>query len=193
MRLISFDLLHNYTTHIIMKRRTILRGLPLAPFLSENMFIHSNTQDIVNQEFICKKTMKPKRLKLGDTLGVIAPSSAINDNKIEQAIKSLTDLGFKLKLGKNLRAQNGYLAGSDAQRLEDLHWAFSDKEVDAVWCIRGGYGATRILPNVDFNLIKKKFLYFTLTIYCLKILLHFIYLFFHKRYIFYLHTYFLYW
>lgn len=141
--------------YIIMKRRTILRGLPLAPFLNENIFIHSNTQDIVNQELICKKTIKPKRLKLGDTLGVIAPSSAINDNKIEQAIKSLTDLGFKLKLSKNLRAQNGYLAGTDAQRLEDLHWAFSDKEVDAVWCIRGGYGATRILPNVDFNLIKK--------------------------------------
>ena len=140
---------------IIMKRRTILRGLPLAPFLNENIFIHSNTQDVVNQELICKKTMKPKRLKLGDTLGVIAPSSAINDNKIEQAIKSLTDLGFKLKLSKNLRAQNGYLAGTDAQRLEDLHWAFSDQEVDAVWCIRGGYGATRILPNVDFNLIKK--------------------------------------
>jgi muramoyltetrapeptide carboxypeptidase len=143
---------------LFMKRRTILRGLPFMPFLNEKIFAHNSSQPIVNQELIdCKKmkTIKPKRLKAGDTLGVIAPASAIPEHVIEKALENLTNLGFNLKLGKNVRASNGYLAGTDEQRVEDLHWAFSDPEVDAVWCIRGGYGATRILPMIDFKIIKK--------------------------------------
>jgi muramoyltetrapeptide carboxypeptidase len=141
-----------------MKRRTILRGLPFAPFLNEKIFANNSPQLTVNQGLIdCKKSkiIKPKRLHVGDTLGVIAPASAIPEHVIEKALENLTNLGFKLKLGKNLRASKGYLAGTDEQRVEDLNWAFSDPEVDAVWCIRGGYGATRILPMIDFKIIKK--------------------------------------
>lgn len=138
-----------------MKRRTILRGLSIAPFLNEKIFANNPTQTIVNQDFKHRKIIKPKRLRVGDTLGVIAPSSAIPEYMIEKALENLTKLGFKLKLGKNVRASLGYLAGTDEQRIEDLHWAFSDPEVDAVWCIRGGYGATRILPKIDFKIIKK--------------------------------------
>jgi muramoyltetrapeptide carboxypeptidase len=140
---------------ISMKRRTILRGLSIAPFINGKIFANHSPQQAVNQELIKKKIMKPKRLQAGDTLGVIAPSSAIPEHVIEKALENLTNLGFKLKLGKNVRASNGYLAGTDEQRVEDLHWAFNDPEVDAVWCIRGGYGATRILPMIDFKIIKK--------------------------------------
>jgi muramoyltetrapeptide carboxypeptidase len=137
-----------------MTRRDLLRGASALPFLTSE-----TAQTVVNQQLNSaiksKKIIKPKRLKAGDTLGVIAPSSSLSDKTIETAVSNLTELGFKVKLGKNVRAKNGYLAGTDAQRLEDLHWAFSDPEVDAVWCIRGGYGATRILPQVDFKLIKK--------------------------------------
>jgi muramoyltetrapeptide carboxypeptidase len=138
-----------------MKRRTILRGLTLAPFINQNILDNSNTQAVVNQELMLKKIVKPKRLKLGDTLGVIAPSSALPEHMVVKALANLEGLGFKLKLGKYIREKNGYLAGTDSQRVEDIHWAFSDKEVDAVWCLRGGYGATRILPNIDYNIIKK--------------------------------------
>jgi muramoyltetrapeptide carboxypeptidase len=138
-----------------MKRRTILRGLSIAPFINGKILANHSPQLTVNQESINKKIMKPKRLQAGDTLGVVAPSSAIPEHVIEKALENLTNLGFKLKLGKNVRASNGYLAGTDEQRVEDLHWAFSDPEVDAVWCIRGGYGATRILPMIDFKIIKK--------------------------------------
>ena len=137
-----------------MKRRTILRGLTLAPFINQNILDNSNTQAVVNQELMLKKTIKPKRLKLGDTLGVIAPSSALPEQMVVKALANLEGLGFKLKLGKYIREKNGYLAGTDSQRVEDIHWAFSDKEVDAVWCLRGGYGATRILPIIDYNIIK---------------------------------------
>jgi muramoyltetrapeptide carboxypeptidase len=141
-----------------MKRRTILRGLTIAPFFNGKIFANNSPQHIVNQELIDykkSKIIKPKRLQAGDTLGVIAPSSAIPEHVIEKALENLTNLGFKLKLGKNVRASKGYLAGTDEQRVEDIHWAFSDPEVDAVWCIRGGYGATRILPMIDFKIIKK--------------------------------------
>ena len=54
-----------------------------------------------------------------------------------------------------MRAQYGYLAGHDEQRVEDIHAAFADPEVDAVWCVRGGYGCTRLLPMLDYDLIRK--------------------------------------
>ena len=133
-----------------MERRDILRGAATLPFLTLNP-----TENVENQLVKHKKIIKPKRLKQGDTLGVIAPSSSVPTHVVERAIKNLEGLGFKVQLGKNCRNQRGYLAGTDTERLEDLHWAFSDKSIDGIWCIRGGYGATRLLPNIDFKLIKK--------------------------------------
>jgi muramoyltetrapeptide carboxypeptidase len=54
-----------------------------------------------------------------------------------------------------MRKRLGHLAGTDAERLADLHSAFSDPDTDAVWCVRGGYGCTRLLPDVDFDLIRR--------------------------------------
>lgn len=102
-----------------------------------------------------KKIIKPKRLKAGDTVGVIAPASGLSKEAFDKALQNLADLGFKTKIGKSARAVNGFLAGTDKERLEDLHWAFADKEISAVWCLRGGYGVSRILPEVDYNLIRK--------------------------------------
>jgi muramoyltetrapeptide carboxypeptidase len=132
-----------------MERRTLLRGATIFPFLNKNNLAHQESDTML------KKTLKPKRLKLGDTLGLIAPSSPLTDENFEKAVKNLTDLGFKLKYGKYVREKSGYLAGTDAQRAEDFHWAFSDKTVDAVWCFRGGYGGMRVLPLIDFNIVKQ--------------------------------------
>ena len=86
---------------------------------------------------------------------MIAPASGLPEKVFDTALLNLADLGFKTKVGKHARTVNGFLAGTDKERLEDLHWAFGDAEVDAVWCVRGGYGVTRLLPFVDFNLIRK--------------------------------------
>ncbi len=102
-----------------------------------------------------KKIVKPKRLAAGDTVAVVAPASAIEAAAFEQALQNLADLGLKTKTGKSARERHGFLAGTDAERLEDLHQAFADKDVKAVWCVRGGYGASRILPALDFKLIAK--------------------------------------
>lgn len=101
------------------------------------------------------KIIKPKRLAKGDTVAVIAPSGAATPEAFEKAVRNLEDLGLKAKIGKSARARNGFLAGTDKQRLDDLHSAFGDAEIKAVWCVRGGYGASRFLPAIDFKLIKK--------------------------------------
>jgi len=129
-----------------MKRRDLLIGLGLLPFLAKPM---------LSQKPASSKIIKPRRLKKGDTLAIIAPSSGVAAADFERALQNMADLGFKTRVGKYARAVNGFLAGTDAQRLEDLHWAFSDKDIDGVWCVRGGYGLSRILPRVDYALIKK--------------------------------------
>jgi muramoyltetrapeptide carboxypeptidase len=131
-----------------MKRRSILKAATFLPFMG------IQNQLIVNQQFTHNKIIKPKRLKAGDTIGIIAPSSGTITENIDKAIASLQSLNFKLKFGKYLRERNGFLAGTDAQRVEDIHTMFADPSVDGIWCLRGGYGATRILPYLNYNLIK---------------------------------------
>ena len=100
--------------------------------------------------------IKPRALKAGDTVGLIAPSSYIFDVwRIEEVAPRLAALGLKTKLGANVRARRGFLAGTEDQRLADLHGMFSDPEVAAVFCLGGGYGTERLLDRIDYNLIRK--------------------------------------
>ena len=96
----------------------------------------------------------PKKLKKGDTIGLITPGSFIPDRDLAKAERNMISLGLRVKRSRNLRALRGFTAGTDAERLDDLHAMFSDPEVDAIWCARGGYGCTRLLPNIDFNHIR---------------------------------------
>ncbi len=132
-----------------MKRRDLLKGLATLPFLAQTTL--SEKRKVSDN----KKLIKPKRLVKGDTIGVIAPASSLAPADFDKALQNMSDLGFKTKVGKYARGRKGFLAGTDKERLEDLHWAFSDPEIKAVWCVRGGYGVSRLLPAVDFNLIKK--------------------------------------
>ena len=112
---------------------------------------------IANQTIIAKKkkTIKPKRLKKGDTIGLITPGSFIDDDGLQKAVTNLEGLDFQVKLAKNIRAERGFTAGTDAQRLADLHSMFADKQVAGIWCARGGYGCSRLLPEIDYGLIQK--------------------------------------
>ncbi len=99
--------------------------------------------------------IKPPRLRPGAVVGLIAPASPPAEEKFEKAFANLATLGYKVKPGAHLRDRYGHLAGRDADRLADLHRAFADPEVEVVWCIRGGYGCTRLLPDLDFDLIRR--------------------------------------
>lgn len=67
---------------------------------------------------------------------------------------ALQKLGFKVKLAPNVRKRRGFLAGSDRDRASDLMRMFEDRKVDAILCVRGGYGTARLLPLLDYNLIR---------------------------------------
>lgn len=96
-----------------------------------------------------------KRLEKGDTIGIIAPGSIENPLNIETGIDNLLSLGFKIKKGKHIYDKWGYFAGKDMDRAQDIMDMFQDKDVKMVICIRGGYGAMRLLPYLNFNKIRK--------------------------------------
>ncbi len=97
-----------------------------------------------------------KKLKFGDTLGFIAPSGAVRtEGAIERAVEETLRMGFKVKLGESAGQKYGYLSGSDEVRARDINNMFADDEVDAIVCLRGGYGAMRILDKLDYDLIAK--------------------------------------
>ncbi|WP_296827835.1 LD-carboxypeptidase [uncultured Megasphaera sp.] len=99
-------------------------------------------------DYRCADALKP-----GDTIAVVAPSAALAEDDAAVGIAFLKELGYKVKLGKSVSAHDGYLAGSDALRAADINEAFADDGVKAIMCLRGGYGATRILPLLDYELI----------------------------------------
>jgi len=101
--------------------------------------------------------LRPRRLAPGQIIGMVAPSAAPNEpERIRFAIDTVESLGFKVKPSAHLFDRDGYLAGSDAARADDLNTMFADDGVDAIWCVRGGYGASRILPALDYGLMQRK-------------------------------------
>jgi muramoyltetrapeptide carboxypeptidase len=101
------------------------------------------------------KLIRPPRLNPGDTLGIIAPASAPPDPKnVDRAIAVLEKLDFKTKLAPYAHKRLGYLAGSDRERAGDLMRMFTDKKVNAILCVRGGYGTARLLPLLDYKTIR---------------------------------------
>jgi len=99
--------------------------------------------------------IKPARLKIGDTIGIIAPSRPVDKKKVLAGIKKLESRGFKVKLGKNLYKKTYYSAGTAKEKAVDLNAMFKDKEVKAIICAAGGISATQIVDLIDYAAIKK--------------------------------------
>ncbi|MBK1988221.1 LD-carboxypeptidase [Sphaerospermopsis aphanizomenoides BCCUSP55] len=98
--------------------------------------------------------IKPPRLQIGDTIGLISPAGIIELKDIEDAKQTLTKLGFKIKTGAHILDRDGYLAGTDINRAQDIHTMFADKSVKAIIAMRGGWGCNRILPLLNYPLIR---------------------------------------
>lgn len=100
--------------------------------------------------------IKPKRLAPGDTVGLVAPATAIfTDVEADIARESLEALGLKVILGQHMRDRHGNLAGDDKARAEDINRFFADKNISAVIPVRGGWGSARVLPHLDFETIRR--------------------------------------
>jgi len=96
----------------------------------------------------------PPRLKPGDTIGLLTPATYLNEEQLRNAILALEKLGFKVRYSPNMLVRKGYLGGTDQQRADDINQMFADKEIDGIMCGRGGYGSGRILPYLDFDIIR---------------------------------------
>ncbi|MBR2942032.1 MAG: LD-carboxypeptidase [Clostridia bacterium] len=99
--------------------------------------------------------LKGKRLKPGDTIGLIGPSGAVRkEGAVDRAIAYMQEIGYKVKVGESAHAKYGYLSGLDELRAKDLCAMFADPEVDAILCTRGGYGTMRMLDMLDYDVIR---------------------------------------
>lgn len=98
--------------------------------------------------------LKPKNLNKGDTIAIIAPAGKVDADLLENSVHYIKACGYNVKFGLNTGKICRYMAGSDEERLSDLHNAFVDKDVDAILCARGGYGAIRLINKIDYDIIK---------------------------------------
>ncbi len=110
----------------------------------------------LNFSFDNPKSIKPAALKKGDTIGLVCPAySAFIREEVTIAMESLEAMGFKVLRGKHIFDRYGYLAGKDEDRAADINEMFGNKKVDAIMAMHGGWGCARILPLLDYELIKK--------------------------------------
>lgn len=97
--------------------------------------------------------IKGKALQPGDCIGVTAPGFFIQDDDFGESIKILEEAGYRVKLAPSCTSHEGYLAGSDQIRAKDINDLFADDEVDAILCLRGGYGSVRVLGRLNYDMI----------------------------------------
>jgi len=134
-----------------MNKRTFIKSLGLSlslfPILGMQRAITNKDQHT---------TLLPMPLQWGDTVGLISPSAATAERiQFQFAKEALEALGFIVKPGANLEKRRGHLAGTDEERAADLNGMFADREVKAIICIRGGSGAARILPLINYEAVKQ--------------------------------------
>ncbi|MDO4552934.1 MAG: LD-carboxypeptidase [Bacillota bacterium] len=98
---------------------------------------------------------KPKTLRPDSHIALVAPSSPVSDEKLAMSVASMEFIGLRYTLYPSCTMKHGYLSGPDAQRARDLNDAFGDPDIDGIFCLRGGYGATRLLPLLDYETIRR--------------------------------------
>jgi len=101
------------------------------------------------------QTVIPESLKPGDVIGIAAPAGAFDAERFQQGLNVLETMGFKTVIPEGLFIKQRYLAGSDGHRAEILNRLFSDSTIKAIMCARGGFGSLKVLPILDFDLIRE--------------------------------------
>ena len=99
---------------------------------------------------------RPSPLSSGARVALIAPAGPLRDEReVERAIENARLLGWDATVSQHARGRVGYFSATDEHRLADLNDALRNDRVDAIWCLRGGYGAMRLLPGVDYDAMRR--------------------------------------
>ena len=142
-----------YNLISIMNRRHFNKLIAGVSTLSSSSFFGFST---IKSSHQLSKIIKPKRLKSGSTIGLVTPSGPITEQQLEKTVRNIEGLGFKLAYNKTrLLAKKGYLAGRDISRADEINRMFDNKQIDGIWAVRGGYGATRILDMLNYKVIRQ--------------------------------------
>lgn len=138
----------------MMSRREFLEGVSASSLLS--VYPERTRRVLQDSAAAPPSAIKPKALAPGMTVALVAPASHLFDpDAYRRAEERVRSLGFRTRVADGARQVHGYLAGADDVRARDFNAAFADDGVDAVWCLRGGYGALRILPHLDYEVVRK--------------------------------------
>lgn len=138
---------------MIKRREFIKQGaglLALSAFTPFNNNINSNYFN----PYDMPKRILPRKLKKGDTIGLVTPAAPIDEEQLNETIGKLEKIGFKTYHTPTILKGYGYFAGTDQERADDLMHMFKNKKVDGIMCVRGGYGTSRIVDLLDFEAIK---------------------------------------
>ena len=116
-----------------------------------------NNLSLFSQSIPNNKLIKPEYLKKGDTVAIVAPSGVLKNYNgyILKAKELLKSWELEVVIGENVFNDNGHFAGTDNQRSADFQLALDDKAIKAIWCARGGYGAMRVIDNLNFEKYKE--------------------------------------
>jgi muramoyltetrapeptide carboxypeptidase len=99
----------------------------------------------------------PPALAPGARVALVAPAGPLGSSaELDRAVEQARSLGWETRVGAHILERRGYLAGDDALRLRDLNTALTDEAVDAVWCVRGGYGAMRLLSGLELDVVRRR-------------------------------------
>lgn len=134
-----------------MERRHFISGALGASLLSGTFQVKAGTAQSRNVTLI-----KPKKLSPGDSIGIIAPGSAVNSPDDYLRVEEIANhYDLKLIYAKNVKKGSGYKSRSIRERVDDIHEMFINKDVAGVFCIRGGYGSSQLLDSISFDLIRR--------------------------------------
>ena len=99
-----------------------------------------------------RETLRPRRVRAGGTIGLVAPAGVLRSpGQVSEAAADMRAMGFEARVGRHALDRYGFLAGSDQHRADDFMAMVTDPDVDAVVCLRGGYGVLRILDALDYD------------------------------------------
>ncbi len=97
----------------------------------------------------------PTPLKSGDKIAIICPSTPTSRERVDKAEQAMKDLGFIPVMYPSCYAYHGHLSGPDQLRVKDINDAFSDENIQGIICLKGGSGSTRLLNDIDYDIVKK--------------------------------------
>ena len=99
--------------------------------------------------------IKPKKLKQGDTIAIVAPSSYCPPEDVVQVKTQIEALGYKVVIHDQCHSRDFASAGTVEQKIKAIHDVFADPSIDAVFALRGGYQTSHLLDKIDYDLIRK--------------------------------------